>query len=583
MSSDVVDLLNRDPKSINAHLQGVAFDECIAEPDAAHSMDCIWSNSYKCFECGKGLCYKLLTCMCGICIALYWGCTFGIIAFEHVWCITPNLKVLDINCNICQRLYACHSIRLGKKQSGGGGQGIVQGVIQAEFGNLKEAIQLLIESQAALKTDLKEDSTSLRDEVSNLRDDVSNLRDDLSTLRDGESDKISSIRDELFNLRVDESDVRDNLVELKESMLEMRRQYSELSINDNTEKADTDDTETNVPLFVSEVCNKSSTMFQEIKDQLKGCQHDVLSTESDTSVLVKSEVCKMCNKSSRMFEAIQEQIKSFRHNSLETTENGKCNESITGIETLKEDLEMMIQEQMKKIVKTCQAGSDDQTNPELRNNVTISVAEDCSGQSDGVHIITTRTGKRFLARCESGWLILAHRFDGSVEFNLEWASYRQGFGNILREHFIGMDNIVSVLQQKRYKARFDLTTWENETRYAEYMTFDINDEKDKYRLNIDGYSGTAGDSMLNNNHGQFSTKDSDNDDYSESCAVYYRGPFWWRACGPQGSVFGIYSKSSKCTEPYDCITWHYWPEKLPGVVNNSYYSFKKVKLKIRPI
>ncbi|CAH1802188.1 unnamed protein product [Owenia fusiformis] len=449
----------------------------------------------------------------------------------------------------------------GRKPSGGGGQGTGQ-VIKDEFGNLEEAMQLLIEK---LKTDLKEDSTSIRDEVSNLRDDVSNLRDDVS------------------NLRLGESDVRDNLVELKESMAEMKKQLSKLS-NDNTEKDDTDDITTNEPLLDSEVCNKSSTMFQEIKDQLKGCQKDALTTESRINVAASSEVC---NKSSRMFEAIQEQLKNFRR--PETTENnkanGKFNESTSGTESLKEDLEMMIREQMKKLVETCKTGSDDQTYSELPNNVTFPVGEDCNGHSDGVHVITTRTGKRFLARCESGWLILAHRFDGSVDFNLDWTAYKLGFGNIMKEHFIGMDNIVAVLQQKRYKARFDLTTWENETRYAEYRTFDINDEKDKYRLNIDGYRGTAGDSMKHANHDQFSTKENDNDGYSINCAVNYHGPYWYGSgCdGAHGSVFGKYIKGSKCTGAYGCIAWYFWPEKLPGVTGNNYYSFKEVKLKIRPI
>ncbi|CAH1802192.1 unnamed protein product, partial [Owenia fusiformis] len=428
----------------------------------------------------------------------------------------------------------------GKKPSGGGGQGTGQ-VIKDEFGNLEEAMQLLIEK---LKTDLKEDSASIRDEVSNLRDDVSNLRDgvstlqdDLSTLRDGESGNIASIREELLNLRMGESDVRDNLVELKESMVEIKKQLSELS-NDNTEKDDTGDIKTNVPLLDSEVCNKSSTMFQEIKDQLKGCQKNELTTESRFNVPASSEVC---NKSSRMFEAIQEQLKNFRR--PETTENnkanGKFNESTSGTESLKEDLEMMIREQMKKLVETCKTGSDDQTYSELPNNVTFPVGEDCNGHSDGVHVITTRSGKRFLARCESGWLILAHRYDGSVDFNLGWAAYKLGFGDIMKEHFIGMDNIVAVLQQKRYKAKFDLTTWENETRYAEYRTFDINDEKDKYRLNIDGYSGTAGDPMLHANHDQFSTKDSDNDVDSRHCAVVFQGPYWYGSgCdGALGSVF----------------------------------------------
>lgn len=95
----VPDLTQRDPNSINGHIQ-VQFDDVLAEPDGAHSIDCVWTNSYKCFECGKNLCYKLLTTLCGICIALFWGCDFAMLAFNHVWCATPCMRdfAIGIGC-----------------------------------------------------------------------------------------------------------------------------------------------------------------------------------------------------------------------------------------------------------------------------------------------------------------------------------------------------------------------------------------------------------------------------------------------------------------------------------------------------
>ncbi|CAH1802396.1 unnamed protein product [Owenia fusiformis] len=212
--------------------------------------------------------------------------------------------------------------------------------------------------------------------------------------------------------------------------------------------------------------------------------------------------------------------------------------------------------------------------PEAPNNAPFTGAEDCFRLPDGIHTITPKNGKQFLARCEAGWLILAHRFDGSVDFNVEWILYKHGFGFLKGGHFKGMDNIVAVLQQKKFKARFELTTWENETRYAEYTTFDINDEKDKYRLNIDGYNGTAGDSMRASNGDQFSTNDSDND-----------GPYWFGdgCSGAVASIFGEYPNGPKCPNAHYCISWYFWPTDLPGVDSNSLYSFKEVKLKIQPI
>ncbi|CAH1780698.1 unnamed protein product [Owenia fusiformis] len=219
------------------------------------------------------------------------------------------------------------------------------------------------------------------------------------------------------------------------------------------------------------------------------------------------------------------------------------------------------------------------------NNVSEqSATEDCNRQSDGVQRILPKIGKPFLARCEAGWLIIGHRYDGSVDFNKVWESYKLGFGKVWKEHFIGFENILSVLQQKEYKARFDLTTWENETKYAEYQIFDFNDRKDKYRISIGGYNGTAGDAMQDANHNQFSTKDSRNDNFGGSCILSFGGPYWYGAClGAGGSIFGMYSKSPKCPSISSCLTWQEWPKKLPGVDHNGDYSFKEVKFKIRPI
>merc|ERR1712156_328653 len=99
-----IDLVNRDPNSINDHLK-VTFEDLLAEPEGAHSMDCVWKFSYKCFNCWKDMCYMLMTLCCGICIAAEWGCEFAHIAFCHIWMVTPCFKVLELNCGCCQKLY----------------------------------------------------------------------------------------------------------------------------------------------------------------------------------------------------------------------------------------------------------------------------------------------------------------------------------------------------------------------------------------------------------------------------------------------------------------------------------------------
>jgi len=82
----------------------VNFEDVLAEPEGAHSIDCVWKLSYTCFTCWLGLCYKLATLFYGICIAAEWGCEFAQVAFYHVWYITPCLKLCQIECAVWTKI-----------------------------------------------------------------------------------------------------------------------------------------------------------------------------------------------------------------------------------------------------------------------------------------------------------------------------------------------------------------------------------------------------------------------------------------------------------------------------------------------
>ena len=66
----------------------------------------------------------------------------------------------------------------------------------------------------------------------------------------------------------------------------------------------------------------------------------------------------------------------------------------------------------------------------------------------------------------------------------------------------------------RTELRVDLADFEGNYKYAQYSFFSVGNSGTNYRLNIAGYTGTAGDSLAYHNGMQFSTKDRDNDQYS---------------------------------------------------------------------
>ncbi|CAH1788270.1 unnamed protein product [Owenia fusiformis] len=212
---------------------------------------------------------------------------------------------------------------------------------------------------------------------------------------------------------------------------------------------------------------------------------------------------------------------------------------------------------------------------------------DCSGEQTftGVKIIQPTGHGSFSVYCSKGCVYLARRFDGSVEFYRKWVDYQNGFGNKAGEHFIGLENLVALLKQRKYKLRVDLTMWppKSKTGYAEYSNFDVGGSNTNYSLTVGGYSGTAGDSLHGHNGAQFSTYDRDNDATVDSvnCAVANKGAWWYQAC-PSANLFGSYPDSHVCPQSGTCISWAQWYLEYIGR-NPHLYSFRKVDMSICPI
>ena len=81
---------------------------------------------------------------------------------------------------------------------------------------------------------------------------------------------------------------------------------------------------------------------------------------------------------------------------------------------------------------------------------------------------------------------------------------------------------MSSIPLKHIHTRTRREDFEGNKRFAKYSLFYINDSSIDYQIGIDGYSGDAGDSMIEHNGMKFSTKDQDNDVAGGNCAVSFK-------------------------------------------------------------
>ncbi|PIO75709.1 Caveolin [Teladorsagia circumcincta] len=75
----------RDEHGINQDLK-THFLDIFAEPDSQyHSVACVWTISYRVFEVTRIYCYKILTLIFGLPIALIAGFIFALFSFLRIW------------------------------------------------------------------------------------------------------------------------------------------------------------------------------------------------------------------------------------------------------------------------------------------------------------------------------------------------------------------------------------------------------------------------------------------------------------------------------------------------------------------
>ncbi|KAH8322642.1 hypothetical protein KR059_002143, partial [Drosophila kikkawai] len=153
--------------------------------------------------------------------------------------------------------------------------------------------------------------------------------------------------------------------------------------------------------------------------------------------------------------------------------------------------------------------------------------------SNGISTIKLPGTEAFEAPCNStGWMTIQKRFDGSENFNRTWNSYKQGFGDIKGEFFLGLEKLHQMTKAHPHELLIQLKDLYGNITYAHYDNFQIGSENESYYLKSYGnFSGTSINGFSYNLGMKFTTFDRDNDKLVTNCANHLLGGWWFNKCG----------------------------------------------------
>ncbi|NWY30651.1 ANGL4 protein, partial [Pheucticus melanocephalus] len=177
---------------------------------------------------------------------------------------------------------------------------------------------------------------------------------------------------------------------------------------------------------------------------------------------------------------------------------------------------------------------------------------------------------------EGGWTVIQRRMDGSVDFDQLWDAYKNGFGDLRGDFWLGLEKIHHLVQEGKYNLLIELEDWEGNSQVVQFV-FSLGGESTAYTLNLLGpLSGELENAIGEFRQLPFSTRDRDHDLKADTnCAKHLSGGWWFSTCG-HANLNGKYFRSipRQRHERKQGIFWKTWKGR--------YYPLKSTIMKIQP-
>ena len=149
--------------------------------------------------------------------------------------------------------------------------------------------------------------------------------------------------------------------------------------------------------------------------------------------------------------------------------------------------------------------------------------------------------------------------NSQLSFNKNWREYGEGFGDLNKDFWAGLELMHTLTQRGQWEMRVDYQKNDKTWSYLHYNQFSVGSASEEYPLTVGGFTGVGTDWFDWHNGMKFTTLDNDNDKSSGNCAVVLNDGWWYNNCNyidinrQPPNVRGSVLFSEMKIHPKDCI------------------------------
>ena len=162
-----------------------------------------------------------------------------------------------------------------------------------------------------------------------------------------------------------------------------------------------------------------------------------------------------------------------------------------------------------------------------------------------------------------GWIVIQrNRINSQLSFNKNWREYEEGFGDLNKDFWAGLELMHTLTQRGQWEMRVDYQKNDKTWFYLHYNQYSVGSASEEYPLTVGGFNGVGTDLFAKHNGMKFTTPDNDNDKTSShNCAVVYKSGWWYKDCyhinlnrQPPSIEISVLLFIEMKIRPKDCIT-----------------------------